>query len=332
MRHNLSFALLLAATSAACVDNASTAAEDTATVSAAIERSNGGFETTDEAPMFDQQTAFQTAAIEADAPASDPMASDPSVTAIANATTTAGHRVLIAWGHMPADPNAMARDWSGSLTLSRGGMVVGRTIGFEPLTDRVLPRTSKDVIEFESVTKPFADGLLLRILDPDPASTDPLTLTYHSKVANQDYTLDLAQLATGPLSIDAGDGKRVVAIELRDHDCEHGFLRGRWRSIREGLGVYRGMIANADGEVTGHIRGVWGQRENGERVMFGKFIATDGSFRGLVVGTYDAGHFRAKWLTAAGEHGVLGGMYIDSPNVAGGVFAGRWADASCAQP
>jgi hypothetical protein len=27
---------------------------------------------------------------------------------------------------------------------------------------------------------------------------------------------------------------------------------------------------------------------------------------------------------------VLGGVYVDSPNVRGGVFAGRWADSACA--
>jgi hypothetical protein len=91
------------------------------------------------------------------------------------------------------------------------------------------------------------------------------------------------------------------------------------------------LIVNADGEVTGHIRGIWGQRRNGDKVMFGKFIATDGTFRGIVAGTYDAGQFHARWLTSAGDHGVLGGMYVDAPNVRGGVFMGRWAEASCAQ-
>jgi hypothetical protein len=95
--------------------------------------------------------------------------------------------------------------------------------------------------------------------------------------------------------------------------------------------VYRGVIANADGEPTGHIRGIWGQRQDGTHVMFGKFIATDGSFRGLVNGTYENGHYRARWLTSAGDHGVLGGMYIDAPNMPGGVFMGRWAETGCAE-
>jgi hypothetical protein len=28
---------------------------------------------------------------------------------------------------------------------------------------------------------------------------------------------------------------------------------------------------------------------------------------------------------------VLGGMYIDAPNMPGGVFMGRWAETGCAE-
>jgi hypothetical protein len=329
MRHQLSLALALA--TSACVNNASSGVEDTAEVQSNLELENGGLDTSDELPQFGEQDVFTQAQIEQDAPAADPMATDPAIAEL-DTSTAARHRVLIAWGKMPADPTATdGRDWSGSLRLSRGGMIIGRTVGFESATDHVAPRTARDLIEFTSVTRPFADGLALRVIDPDPASADALTLTYHSNVTNQDYSLDLAQLAAGPVSIDAGNGFRVVAVSLRDRDCDHGFLRGRWVALRENLGVYRGLIVNADGEVTGHIRGIWGQRRNGDKVMFGKFIATDGTFRGLVAGTYDAGQFHARWLTSAGDHGMLGGVYFDAPNVRGGVFMGRWAEASCAQ-
>ena len=330
MRHQLSLALVLAAT--ACVDNSSSGLPDTAEVESELELENGGLDTTNEAPMFGEQEVFTQAQIERDAPAADPMASDPTIAELDTATA-ARRRILIAWGRMPADPTATdGRDWSGSLRLSRGGMIIGRTVGFESATDRVAPRTARDLVEFTSVTRPFADGLALRVIDPDPTSADALTLTYHSNVANQDHVLDLAQLDAGPVSIDAGNGFRVVAVGLRDRDaCDHGFLRGRWVALRENLGAYRGLIVNADGEVTGHIRGIWGQRRNGDKVMFGKFIATDGTFRGLVAGTYEAGHFHARWLTSAGDHGVLGGMYVDAPNMRGGVFAGRWGETGCAE-
>lgn len=331
MRNQLPLALLLATSTFACVDNAETT-DDAAEVTTALERDNGGLDTTDEAPMFGDQGAYEAMAIEREATFADPMASDASVMSLEAAPHAARHRVLIAWGHMPADPAATTgRDWSGSLALSRGALVVGRTIGFEQTTDRILPRTSADAVAFESVTRPFADGLVLRVLVPDPAQGAP-HLTYTSADSATTYDLDLAQLINGPVSIDAGDGNRVVAVALPDNDaCDHGFMRGRWIALQPGKGVYRGVIANESGEPTGHIRGIWGQRQNGDHVMFGKFIATDGSFRGLLVGTYENGQFRARWLTRAGDHGLAGGVYFDAPNVKGGTFAGRWGETSCAQ-
>jgi hypothetical protein len=331
MRHQLPLALLLATSTFACVDNAA-GTDDADQVTSALEQENGGLDTTDEAPMFGEADAFAAAAIETDTVVTDVMASDPTVTTIENAPAGARHRLLIAWGRMPADPTATTgRNWSGSLTLSRGALVVGRTIGFEETTDHLLPRQTPVTVEFQSVTRPFADGLILRVLDPDPTQ-GALHLAYASADGAHSYDLDLSQLAHGPISIDAGDGNRFVALALPELDaCDHGFMRGRWIALRAGLGVYRGVVADENGQVTGHIRGIWGQRQNGDKVMFGKFIATDGSFRGLLAGQYEAGHFRARWIVSTGDHGVAGGLYFDAPNVRGGMFVGRWAETSCAQ-
>jgi len=325
----LPFALLLAS-AAACVDQAGTTDNSAATQSA-LEQDNGGETTADEAPMFGDEAAFDAAAIEADAAVTDTMSSDPSVTTIAAAPDAASHRVIIAWGKLPADPDSAARDWSGSLTISRGALVVGRTIGFEDATDHLLPRTSKDTVAFQSITKPFVDGLALRVLDPTPASTDPLTLTY-TPASGATYTLDLAQLAAGPLVVDAGDGFKIVAAALRDKDgCEHGFMRGRWHQLLPNLGVYRGLVVGPEGGVIGHVRGIYGVRKNGDHVMFGKFIDDAGHFKGILAGTYGNGDFAAKWITKDGDHGLVKGKYIESPNAPGGMFAARWADAACAQ-
>jgi hypothetical protein len=331
MRHQLPLALLLASSTFACVDNAA-GTDDATEVTSALEQENGGFDTNDEAPLFGDDVAYQAAAIEADATFVDPMAQDASVAALESQAGGARHRVLIAWGRMPADPSATTgRNWSGSLALSRGALVIGRTIGFEEATDRVLPRQSRDRVDFESATRPWADGLVLRVLDPDPAQ-GALRLTYTSADAATTLDLDLSQLATGPISLDAGDGNRVVAIAVRENDaCDQGFMRGRWVALRPGLGVYRGVVANADGQLAGHIRGIWGQRRNGDHVMFGKFIDANGRFRGILAGTYENGHFRTRWIVRSGDHGVAGGVYFDAPDVRGGMFAGRWAETSCAQ-
>ena len=326
----LPFVLLLATSAVACVDNASAPTDDPSTTQSALEQPNGGETTADEAPMFADQTAFDAAGIEADVAATDTMATDPTVTTIAAAPGAASHRVILMWGKLPADPNSAPRDWSGSLQISRGALVVGRTIGFEPATDHLLPRTSADTVPFDSVTKPFVDGLALRVLDPNPAATDPLTLTYTPADGSTPYSLDLAQLASGPLVVDAGDGFKIIAAALRDNDtCEHGFMRGRWHQVLPNLGVYRGLVVGPEGAVIGHVRGIYGQRKNGDRVMFGKFIDDAGHFKGLIAGTYDSGDFAAKWITRDGDHGIIRGKYIESPDVRGGLFAARWADSAC---
>ena len=326
MRHHVPFALLFAF---GCVDHADSSSSTDSTAQA-LELANGGFDMADEAPMFDRDADF--AAIEKDAAIADPLASDPAITSLDSQTTVARHRVLIAWGRMPPDASATTvRNWSGSLTLSRGALVVGRTIGFEDATDQLLPRTAIDSVSFTSYTKPAADGLLLRVLDPDP-TRGALHLTYTSADAAHSYDLDLSQLATGPLVVDAGDGEKIIALALRDGDaCEHGFMRGRWIAERPELGVYRGVVANAAGDPIGHIRGIWGKRANGDKVMFGKLIDLAGHFRGILAGTYDAGHWRSRWLTVAGDHGVAGGLYFDAPNLPGGFWAGRWAETACAE-
>jgi hypothetical protein len=328
MRHQLPLILALAA----CVDNPGPT-DNAEEVTSALEQENGGLEMTDEAPLFADQAAFQAAAIETDTAVVDTMAQDPTVTAIANQVDGARHRLVIAWGRMPADPTATSgRNWSGSLTVSRGALVIGRTIGFEEATDRVLPRQSRERIDFESATRPFADGLVLRVLDPDP-SQGALRLTYTSADGTATHDLDLSQLAQGPIAIDVGDGNRLIAVAVRELDrCDHGFMRGRWVALRPNMGVYRGVVANAEGDPVGHIRGIWGQRRNGNAVMFGKYIDNDGRFRGLLTGTYEAGHWHARWLISTGDHGVARGLYFDAPNARGGMFVGRWAETSCAQP
>ena len=330
----LPLALILATTAAACVDDAQTPTEPTTDdVASAIEQDNGGLDTTDEAPEFAAGAVFDAAAIEADAVESDAMSSDPSMVALSapGAANVVAHDLLIVWGRFPADPTATTtRDWSGSLQLSRGGMLVRRTIAFEQATDRVLPRTSRDLIEFTSVTRPAADGLALTVFDPDAANANPLTLTYTPN-GGAAHALDLSRLAAGPIVVDVGDGNRIlVAGHRRVDNCDHGFMRGRWHALSPNASAYLGVVTNSDGEPIGHIRGIAGQRMNGDHVMFGKFISRDGKFKGLLKGTYDNGHYQARWIDRAGDHGVAHGVYFPGPAMRAGGFLGRWAETSCA--
>jgi hypothetical protein len=327
---SLPLALLFALPTAACLDKGS--GNDTQDVSTAIEQPNGGLDTTDEAPVFGADTEFAQAAIEVDASASDTLATDPATTAIDRASAVAGFRMIIVWGKIPGDPNAQdSRDWTGSLKVSRGGLIVRRTIAFEDKTDQLLPRTSLDTVSFKSVTRPYVDGLALTVLDPMPSATATQTLTYTPADGSTAYTLDLAQLAAGPIVVDAGNGFKIVAIghHRQVAACDRGFMRGRWHALSPHLGRFLGVVTNEDGDGVGHVRGVFGQRRNGDSVLFGKFIDREGHFRGLLVGSFDNGEYHARWIDRQGEHGTAHGAYFEGATPTAGQFLGRWAEASC---
>jgi hypothetical protein len=325
---SLPFALLLTLPAVACLDKGN-ASQD---VSSDLEKANGGFDTADEAPAFAADTELTEAAIEADATAVDTLAADPATAELDRASAGRGFKVIVVWGKMPADRTALdARDWSGSFKVSRGGLVVRRTIAFEDRTDHLLPRTAIDTVAFNSVTKPFVDGLALTVLDPEPSPTSALTLTYTPADGSTSYTLDLAQLVSGPIVVDAGGGYKMVAIGHRRQDaaCDRGFMRGRWHALAPHLGKFLGVVTSEDGDRLGHVRGVFGQRRNGDAVLFGKFIDHEGHFRGLLIGSFANGEYRARWIDRQGDHGAAHGVYAEGAAVSTGHFLGRWAEASC---
>jgi len=326
---SLPFLLLLSLPTVACLDRGN----DSQDVSSALERTNGGFDTTDEAPAFAADVELGEAAIEADATAVDTLAADPATVEMERASAGRGFKLVVVWGKMPADRDTQEpRDWSGSFKVSRGGLVVRRTIAFEDRTDLLLPRTALDTVAFQSVTKPYADGFALTVLDPTLSPTTPLTLTYTPANGTTSYTLDLAQLVAGPIVVDAGGGFKMMAIGHRRQDaaCDSGFMRGRWHALSPHLGRFLGVVTDADGDRVGHVRGVFGQRRDGASVIYGKFIDREGHFRGLLAGSFADGEYRARWIDRQGDHGAAHGAYVEGAEASTGRFMGRWAEASCA--
>lgn len=309
------------------------APDDVDTIASDLELENGGLDTADEAPEFGD-AVFTRAALEGDATFGDPIDSDTEVARLRGLASASRLRVAMVWGQLPPDRDApTARDWSGRIAISRGGLVVRRTIGFEDATDRVLARTERSSIDVQSVTRPFADGLVLEVLT-DATDLSTVTLTYTSRDGAVTASAPLSALLEGPVSTDVGtDGNRIVVTAMRRADaCDHGFMRGRWHALRRGLGRFVGVVNDSDGEPIGHLRGIWGARRNGERVLFAKYISRDGEFRGIFAGHYGDGEFQGRWLISTGDHGRAQGHYRESlpgPEV-GGMFVGRWAETSCA--
>ncbi|HTE50564.1 MAG TPA: hypothetical protein VK698_06835 [Kofleriaceae bacterium] len=314
-------------------DDASSADADE--IAAALELDNGGFTMDDEAPQFGDEDGFAAAELEDETDFDDPMDRDPAVDADRSAPDAAIYHAAVLWGQMPADLDAeVAFDWSGTLSINRGAMIIRRVVAFEDETDAVDPRTDRRTIHFTSVTRPHADGFRLTIVDPQPESADPLVLTYTPDTGTP-YSVEMTALLDGPQSDEVDElGNRLVAVAMREpvDVCETGFLRGRWHRVRDGRGRFLGEVTNADGDPVGHLRGVYGQRRAGEKVFFGKFIDRTGRFRGLLGGNYGDGHFRGRWLDRGDpERGVLAGEYRENEAARGigGHFLGRWAEKSC---
>jgi hypothetical protein len=97
------------------------------------------------------------------------------------------------------------------------------------------------------------------------------------------------------------------------------------------VGLFVGGVSDEDGELVGHVRGIYGTRSTGDHVLFGKYIALDGTFQGLLRGRADEGHFGGIWADRDGEVGAFGGVYRESipgPET-GGQFVGRWVERRC---
>lgn len=329
----LSTCLLLALPLAACAQDDF---DDSDSIAESVNLVNGGLDMEDEAPMFGEEELFASANLADEIEVTDELAEDPEVVAMGALDGALRIHAAIRWGQIPFDLSAESViDWSGTISVNRGAIIVRRAIAFEPVTGDVVerPRTDPRAVSFTSTTKPANDGLRLTIIDPTPDAAEPLVLDY-SDASGSVYSVEVSELLGAPQSFDVGvEGNRIVAVAVPalGADCAHGFLRGRWHRVAPNRGRLLGRVRAANGELLGHMRGLYGQRANGNRVFFGKYINTDGAFRGIFAGRYQNGHFRGLWMAQGGNVGALGGHYretIPGPEV-GGHYLGRWAESAC---
>ncbi len=335
--HSLILALAVAAAGACTTEG--DPIDDTDNIESQLELDDGGFDEADELPAFGMEDVFTEAGeLDVDVTVTDELETDADVAAMMEAPDAAVYRVGIVWGQLPRDPDAREdgetpRNWSGTIRINRGAMLVRSTIRFEGPTDALLPRTSPRAVSFTSATLPGHDGLRLAIIDPEPFADTPLVISYET-ADGELYATPVAALLDGPVVVDVDDlGNRVAGVAMRRpvDVCEHGFLGGRWHKVGPHFGIFIGRVTSARGELKGHMRGIYGVRRSGEKVFFGKYIGRGGESRGLFKGHYDEGHFAGRWLSRGGERGRLGGHYRESipgPRT-GGHFLGRWAETTC---
>jgi hypothetical protein len=115
-----------------------------------------------------------------------------------------------------------------------------------------------------------------------------------------------------------GEGNEIAFVGHKKQlvPCGNGFLDGRWIKTSQHRGVFKGRWINRDGSLSGHFKGDWGMRKNGDKVFFGKYISHTGEFKGLLKG---------RWGYAENEgKGWFAGEWCDRNNRALGTLKGHW--------
>lgn len=271
----------------------------------------GGYTAADESPAFgDPELAAAMSA--------EPTFDDVLYPAIALDSLVDGKRdiyaLMLRWGQLEGDSaSTTPTDWSGSLELTYGGIVVRNLIRFEQGQDYIVrPRTSRTLLEWVSVTTVHYDGILVLVVDPpvDPDSVPGpnqlvLTLPGYTRTFTMEELSSLAEI----VDIDAAGNQLAINARSLDHTlCGEGPMDGIWRFNPSGRGgEFFGRWMTSDGIFGGHVRGHFGVRSDSSRVFFGKAIGVDGRFAGLIRGTWGVdpidpatGWFEGDWASRTG--------------------------------
>ncbi|MBI4720730.1 MAG: hypothetical protein HY770_05840 [Chitinivibrionia bacterium] len=299
----------------------------------------GGFNLADEPAAFDDPVLLSEFSGAEDVAYEDPLEVQARISE-AERMRINRFFVRVTWGNLERDSTiAFVTDWSGSLTVDSGFVLLKRVIEFEP-EDNIVPRVSPDLLEWVSHTGLSFDGIIVKIL-PAPAPSLTSLCNDTNTVVHFDFgpftrSYDLAELRDIHEVIpvdDAGNAVSIDAIRIDPTSCPQGFLRGVWKDVPERPGgVFFGKWETESGMIMGHLRGVYGVNSKGDHVMFGKYIDCSGRFRGMIRGRYwhgeeeGQGGFAAVWMDRnmlfLGE--LKGGWKTGESQYGDGFFRGQW--------
>lgn len=320
MRRFLSLTLLAALLAlTACSKNSElTEAGTEGEESISLEKEFGGFETGDEAPAFGDSEMMSD--FDEDEDANDAYSNDAVVLdalsysqdpAVVGDNPIKAYFVRLTYGLLAGDSSATeVIDWSGSIEVNKGVLVVLKKIRFEDNDFIHLPRDSRTKVDITSQTKQHFDGLLLAVVDSDTTDTEGL-LTIN--IGSYSKTLAFADLDSLESLEAVGAGGHEVSIIARCRDYvpfNGGFISGHWKKNREHGGAFRGRWINSFGSNGGYLKGIWGINDAGDNVFKGKYISLNGEFRGLLAGHWNyergsnGGTFQGRWVNR--NHDTVG--------------------------
>jgi hypothetical protein len=356
-RHRLSTPVLLLlgsslALASGCAEQGGSPSQPEIPGSTAInlEDEFGGYTSEKEQPAFGDPDLATTSDLEEQF-VDDPTGQDPYVGALEGDPRATMYSMTITWGQLfsgrlttsgsGSGINLDAMDWSGSLRVTRGAIVVQRVVAFEPGDYLVMPRADRRSIEWVSHTSGGYDGIRVLVLQAPPDSNLSMPDSVYFATGPHAQGFPIADLADLSLVVDVDDAGNQVCFSagrMEGNVSAGGWLAGEWRWAEgDSLGHFLGRWVGLRGGVMGFVRGHYGIDNSGKRVFFGKYIDRTGNFQGFLRGVWEVrkgdghqglGTFRGQWHDADGTpKGTLGGEWEARPGW-GGFFNGRWC-AGC---
>jgi len=339
------FLLLVLAATALTIGGCSTSTEPADNTSNL--ENFGSYQATDEPSAdFGDPALAELLTDQSEQPYTDPAATSPAVDSLENSLRPDLFCFRMVWGNLARDSNITnLTDWSGTLTLSRGAVIVTRLIGFEPGQDSIITRpylnimTGLNMIEWGSSTSWHLDGIGARLIVPQSPTDELVTVTYESSRLKITFTMDRFDDLDTLISIGPGN-----AISFHSIRCEripaiptNGYLTGRWGRDENGNGIFYGRWMNVTGQIMGAVKGDWGIDSTGHRFFVGKYVDISGCFEGFVKGTWrdfpmsssadrcPTGGFWGRVFDADRQPiGEIKGHYMRAEFRRGGYFSGFW--------
>ncbi len=298
----------------------------------------GGYEATSEAPGFGDAELLSATEDEVDV--TDEVGTDPETKELEDDPGTKTYAMTLRWGDLDRDPaggiggGGDLIDWSGSLRVSTGRLVLTRVLGFEPGDHTIAPRQDPQILEWVSETQGGSDGLTVLIHIPED-ELDTAGDVVFLETAAIDLSWDLSELEEWEEIYEAGETGgllRMNSMEARavasirgwlngrweyDEDAERGEFRGHWVHPRSGVqGFVRGHFAERKSDEAGGLGG----NEAAEIAFYGKYIDRTGNFQGFLRGVVEVQNG-----DLADGAGVFRGGWFDEDADARGSVRGRWA-------
>ncbi len=296
-----------------------------------IEMSYGAVTAADEAPFFaDERVEREDAADrDVDEPADADRARDADeMRARPDAATIV---LTVRYGNLAGRDRAAPARWP--FEVRTGGVISGVRLALDDDEDGGLTRLDDGVSWHSATAGEDDDGARMRIdyqLDGDPQrgvalDTDGLHLLIPFRELADHRSFH--RLPQGEVFVSAYRVAPDRDLEL----CRGGVIRARVSPLGDdGVGRFFGLFTNHAGDRVGHVRGIYGVRENGDQAIFGKMISRNGAFEARFRGLWERAEpgllaFRAR--LHARDHdaiGVVRGRIADTDG-RGGVMMARWA-------